>query len=132
MSASTANNAEFQDGGKPVAQPVYFVNEYGVPTGNMAISQAGYIAILGPTQTSANEDTTFTFAQPVNTVVIQNNTSAVLNYAFDQEASAGSLLLAAGQQLIYSKCVTEVHLFTASATNVNGTSAGNIVLLGEL
>lgn len=129
----TAPAAEFQDGGKPVARPFYAVDANGNPTGNLSLSQAGYVALVAPaTQTSAAADTTFTFAQTVNTVVIQNNTAAVLNYAFDQAASAGSLALAAGQQIIYSKRVTAVHLYTTNATNVNGTTSGNIVLLGEL
>lgn len=129
----TAPRAEFQDAGKPVAQPVYQVDSNGTPTGNLSLSQAGYVALVAPaTQTSAGADTTFTFSQTVNTVILQNNTTAVLNYAFDQAASAGSLSLAAGQQLVYSKRVTAVHLFTTAATNVNGTTSGNIVLLGEL
>jgi hypothetical protein len=97
------------------------------------ISQAGYIALSTPAaQTNNGSDTTYTFSSQVNTVIIQNNTTVNVNYAFDVAASAGSLLLLPGQLLVYSKKITAVHLFTAAAQNVNGTSAANIVLLGEL
>lgn len=97
------------------------------------IGQSGYIAASSPpTTTNVGADTTYTFSSQVNTVILQNNTAAVVNYAFDTAASAGSLSLAAGQTLIYSKKVTVVHLYTAAAQNINGTTAGNIVLLGEL
>ena len=97
------------------------------------VGQSGYVALTSPAaQTNAGSDTLYTFSSQVNTVILQNNTGANLNYAFDVAATVGSLLLPTGQTLIYSKKVTVVHLFTAAATNVNGSSASNIVLLGEL
>jgi hypothetical protein len=97
------------------------------------VAQAGYVALsTAPTQTTANTDTTYIFGSQVNTVLIQNNTTANLNYAFDAAATAGSLVLLPGQYFEKPKKVTSVHLLTALATNVNGTAANNIVLLGEL
>lgn len=97
------------------------------------VSQSGYVALTSPpAQTNAGSDTTLTFGSQVNTILIQNNSTSTINFAFDTAASAGSLALAAGQIFIYSKKVTTVHLYTANAANVNGTSSGNIVVLGEL
>lgn len=103
------------------------------PVPTQEIEQAGYVAASSPpSTTSAGSDTTYTFSQQVNRVIIQNNTSGNVYYAFDQTASAGSFLLVPGATVIYSKKVTAVHLFTAAAQNINGTTAGNIVLLGAL
>lgn len=103
------------------------------PLPTQYVSQSGYVSLSSPpTQTNAGSDTTFTFSSQVNTVLLQNNDVVNVNVAFDTAASAGSFLLAPGQTLIYPKKVTAVHLFTATARNVNGTSSGNIVLLGEL
>ncbi|SRR6266849_250039 len=97
------------------------------------IEQAGYIALTSPpAQTNAGSDTTLTFSQQVNRVIIQNNTSANAYYAFDTAASLGSLLLVPGAFLVYPKKVTSPHLYTVAAQPINGTSAGNIVVLGAL
>lgn len=104
------------------------------PLQTQYVSQSGYVAASGtpPTVTVASTDTSYTFSSQVDTVILQNNTTATLYYAFDATASAGSLSLAPGQVLFYSKKVTVVHLYTIAAQNINGTTAGNIVLLGEL
>jgi hypothetical protein len=97
------------------------------------LTQAGYIPLVTPpAQTNANADTPLTFAMPVNTVTIQNNTLANAYYAFDALASLGSLVLYPGTTLIEPKRVTAPHLFTVAAQNINGTSGNNIVVLGEL
>jgi hypothetical protein len=96
------------------------------------VAQSGYVALTTPAaQTTAATDTPYTFGSQVNTVIIQNNTAANLNFAFDVAATAGSLLLTPGQYYEKPKKVTVVHLLTTLATNVNGTAANNIVLLGE-
>lgn len=48
MSATVANNTEFQDGGKPVASPVYHVDQNGIPINgcSYAVIAAG---ATGPT-----------------------------------------------------------------------------------
>jgi hypothetical protein len=98
-----------------------------------AVAAAGYVALSSPpTQTGVGTDTTFTFSQQVNNVIIQNNSTVNVNVSFDSTATAGSILLTPGQYYEKAKKVTAVHLLTSSAVNVNGSSANNIVLLGEL
>jgi hypothetical protein len=95
------------------------------------IEPSGYIALTSPAATTtANTDTPYTFSSQVNHVILQNNTSALLHFAFDVAATNGSLVLQPGAFLIYAKRVTVVHLLTVAAQNVNGSAAGNIVLLG--
>jgi hypothetical protein len=97
------------------------------------VEPSGYIAASSPpSATNVGSDTPYTFSSQVNHVLIQNNTSANVNVAFDVAASGGSLVLIPGTLLIYPKKCTVLHLYTASAQNINGTSAGNIVVLGEL
>ena len=97
------------------------------------LEHSGYVALSSPpAQTNAGSETILTFSQQVNNAVIQNNTSANVNYAFDATASAGSLVLVPNATLIYPKQITTVHLYTAGAQNINGTSSGNIVVLGAL
>lgn len=104
-----------------------------LPIFDQFISQAGYISLVSPqASTNAGSETIYTFAQEINTVNLQNNTGADVAYAFNTTATAGSLILADGQTLIYSKKITSVHLFTAGAQTVNATTANGIVLLGEL
>jgi hypothetical protein len=103
------------------------------PVPSQDIEQSGYVtASSPPSQTNAGSDTPYTFSSQVNRLIIQNNTSANLNYAFDTAASAGSFLLVPGATLVYPKKCTVLHLYTAVAQNINGTAAGNIVVLGAL
>lgn len=95
--------------------------------------QAGYVALSSPpTATNPGSDTPLTFSSQINRLILANNTSANLYYAFDTTASAGSLLLAPGGQIIYPKKCTVLHLYTAAAQLINGSVAGNIVVLGAL
>lgn len=104
-----------------------------LPISREFISQAGYIDLVDPqASTNAGSETIYTFAQEINAVNLQNNTGADVAYAFNRTATAGSLILADGQTLIYSKKIITVHLFTAGAQTVNATTSGGIVLLGEL
>ena len=97
------------------------------------MSQIGYISLVSPpTQTNAGSDTLLTFASKISQLTIQNNTSAGVNIAFDAAASAGSFLIPSGATFTVDKQCTVVHLYTASAQNINGTSANNIVVLGEV
>jgi hypothetical protein len=98
-----------------------------------SIEHSGYVALSNPpAQTNAGSETILTFSQQVNNISIYNGTSANLNYAFDETVTAGSLVLTPGYQLDKGKQVTSVHLLTASAKNINGSSAGNIVVKGSL
>jgi hypothetical protein len=101
------------------------------PVPTQDIEQSGYTsASTPPSATNVGTDTTYTFSSQVSRVILQNNTSANVNYAFDATSTSGSLLLLPGAMLVYPKKCTVVHLFTAAAQNINGSSAGNIVVLG--
>ncbi len=94
---------------------------------------AGYVALTSPpTATNAGSDTSLTFSQQVNNVIIENNTSANVYYAFDTAATLGSLVLVPGTYYEKPKKVTVLHLLTAAAQNINGTAVGGIAVLGEL
>src|SRR6266567_685694 len=54
------------------------------PVAMQYIERLGYIALTSPpATTNAGTDTPLTFSSQVQRVIIQNNTSANLNYAFD-------------------------------------------------
>jgi len=98
------------------------------------IEASGYVSASGtpPSTTNAGSDTTYTFSSQVNRIIIQNNTSANVNFDFDQAASAGSFLCLPGTMIIYPKKCTAFHLYTAAAQNINGSTAGNVVVRGAL
>lgn len=95
---------------------------------------AGGIAAAAsqPTATTANADTAWAFAQKVNHVLIQNNTTATVQFDFETTANAGSPIIAPGSIFFFDIKVTAVHLFTAAIQNINGATAGNIVIRGWL
>ncbi len=84
-----------------------------------------------PTTTNAGSDTTLTFASQITQGIVQNNTSANANINFTAAASAGTLLVPPGFAYEFQLQTTTLHLFTAAAQNVNGSTAGNIVVLGR-
>jgi hypothetical protein len=103
------------------------------PLPSQDIEQQGYIAATSPpSTTNAGSDTAYTFSSQINRVIIQNNTSANLNFDFDQAASAGSFLCLPGTMIIYPKKCTALHLYTAAAQNINGSTSGNIIVRGAL
>jgi hypothetical protein len=103
------------------------------PLAAQDIEQAGYVSASSPpTNTNSGTDTSYTFASQVSRVIMQNNTSVNVYFAFDTAASAGSLLLTPGSTVVYPKKCTVLHLYTATAQVINGTSSGNIVVLGAL
>jgi hypothetical protein len=83
-----------------------------------------------PTATTGGSDTSWSFSKQVRHVMIQNNTSANVQFNFEAAATAGSPILAPGSTLFFDLRVTAVHLLTAANQNINGTSAGNIVVWG--
>src|SRR5579859_2052570 len=87
-------------------------------------------AAAQPTATTANTDTSWSFASQVRHVLIQNNTTANVQFNFDAAVTAGSAILAPGYTLTADLRVTAVHLLTASGQNINGLTAGNIVVWG--
>lgn len=109
------------------------VDGSGVTQPTQDIEQSGYVsASTPPSATNAGSDTSYTFSSQVNRVILMNNTSANVNYAFDTAASAGSLLLVPGAMLVYPKKCTVLHLYTAAVQNINGSSGNNLVVLGAM
>jgi hypothetical protein len=137
MSATVANNAEFQDGGKPVAFPTYPVDANGnVLTAPSA--QTGYVAVFPSNAAALTSATDYSFkwglsgTTAVNHIMLQNNTASALNFDLDVAASAGSPVLAANQTIFLDVQTSVLHLYQAGTPNVNGTSSGNIVVRGWL
>lgn len=95
---------------------------------------AGYIALASnaPTNTTAATDTAVPFAATVGHWLLQNNTSANVQFELDATASAGSPILAPGATWTSDVPVSSIHLYTAANQNINGTAAGNIVVKGWL
>jgi|SRR5713101_2459020 len=95
------------------------------------IEEFGYVDFFNPPQaTTAGTETVMTFTYQVKRVIIQNNTAVNVAFAFDQTATAGSLLLVPNTILIYPKKVLAVHLWTATAQNINSGGVPSIVVLG--
>jgi len=71
--------------------------------------------------------------QAINHIMLQNNTSANLNFDLDATATAGSPVLVSGAIVFLDVLGTLVlHLLQTGTPNVNGTSSGNIVVRGWL
>jgi hypothetical protein len=87
-------------------------------------------AAAQPTTTNVGTDTSWSFTSQVRHLMIQNNTSANVQFSLDVAATAGSPILTPGATFFADIRVTAVHLLTAAAQNINGTSAGNIIVWG--
>ena len=72
-----------------------------------------------PTTTSVSTatDTSIVFANTYNRLMLQNNSSYVLYYAFDQTAGTGMFQLQPGQTLIFDTSST-LHLYQASGGTI--------------
>lgn len=136
MSSTTANNAQFMSSGIPTANPVYMVDNAGNPVSFSA--KQGSVSLYGsnPATTGIATDISIQFGPQgttqVNHVLIANNTTISINYELDAATTLGSDILAAGQKILFDVQVLAVHLQATSSQNVNGTSAGNIVVRGWL
>lgn len=109
------------------------IDQISSPSTTLQEEASGYVSLVAPpTQTSAGADTPLTFSSQVNHVILQNNTSANVYFAFDIAASLGSAILSPNTFLSYSKKIAVVHLYTAAAQNINGIVGNNIVVLGAL
>ena len=103
----------------------------GAASSALQIAQKGALTTTAGA-TVANTAYSATFASQVNHVLLSNNTTANLNYEFENAATAGSDVLAPGQKLLMDvQCIT-VSLLTATIENVNGSAAANIVVRGWL
>lgn len=102
-------------------------NQDGTPFDSVGAS----VALSAPAAAlTAGADTTFTFASQVKHIVIQNNTTSDININLDAAATLGTILVKAGQLLSLEAPGTAVHILSAAASNVNGSTGANIVLLG--
>jgi hypothetical protein len=139
----SADNVDFEGGYDPNANAVAAKELDSSQTQNnttygpqrVVISAvAGYVAAAAaqPSATVANTDTSWSFSVKVNHLLIQNNTTANVQFDFDTATSLGSPLLYPGQMLLLDVKVTAVHLLTAAIQNINGSTAGNIVIRGWL
>jgi hypothetical protein len=63
-------------------------------------------------------------------LLLQNNTGSDLQWELDAAATAGSAILPTGQTLLLPAAILVLHLFQAGTPNVNGATAGNIVVRG--
>ena len=87
-------------------------------------------ALSQPAVTVANTDTSWSFTKKVRHIIIYNGTGSVLQFCLDATATAGSLPLAPGAFFSADIRVTAVHLYAPSTFNINGASAGNIIIWG--
>jgi hypothetical protein len=86
-------------------------------------------------QTTANTDYVFKWGSngtsPVTHMLVQNNTGAAVLLELDAVTSAGSYSLATGNTIFFDNIVSyALHIQTATAQNVNGTTGGNVVVRG--
>jgi hypothetical protein len=95
--------------------------------------QIGYATLVTPVpgQTNANSETILTFTQQCDQVTVQNNSPGFVWVAFDGAVANGAKLVQPNTMLVESKVAQSVHLLTANAININGTTLPNIVILGE-
>jgi hypothetical protein len=94
---------------------------------------AGAVALTTPpATTNAGADTALTFSSQVHHWLLQNNTSAVLTFDLDVAATAGAISLAPNATFFSDVPVTALHVYTAAAQNVNGSTVANVVLRGWL
>ena len=137
----TSDSVAFEGGYEPTSDSTGAVELDSVATANgttrgpYRVVTSALNGIIGPassqpTQTSVGSDTSWSFAQQVRHVFIQNNTSGNVQFCFDAATSGGSPILAPGETFSADLRVTAVHLLTAAAQNINGTSGGNIVVWG--
>lgn len=100
----------------------------GVPFPNSTDLIEGGRVVLdasAPSATNLGTDTLVPFAQPVEHLLIQNNTAAAVWINFDAAAAVGALvLLAAGTMLVITVPCKTLHVFTAAAQQINSTATG--------
>ena len=112
-------------------------NAFGIVANPLFVEQtvqSGYVAAYASNgaATAATTDYSFKWGAAGTTVIshlmVQNNTASSIQWDLDVTATAGSPVLAAGQTLFLDVQVTALHLYTPGISNVNGTSASNIVV----
>ncbi len=107
-------------------------------SGSNLLTQSGSrsaVALSGtnPTTTGVNTDASVGWngGATVTEILIANNTTVNVIYELGATTNAGSDYLAPGQKLnIVGVALTSVHVQAASSQNINGSTAGNIVIRG--
>ena len=100
---------------------------------NSSVSAGANVSLSAPPAAlTAGVDTSFTFASKINHFFLQNNTTTNINFDLDTGATLGSPLLLPGQYISMDIPVTVIHILSAAASNVNGSTGANIVLKGWL
>ena len=138
MSATSAPQAEFQDFGKPQAQPSYSVDLAGNPLIPGVAQTSSTVSAFSGNAAALTSATDYPFkwgpsgTTQVNHLMIQNNSGATLNWELDATATAGSPTLANGSTVFLDVQTSTLHLLQTGTPAVNGTSSGNIVVRGWL
>jgi len=110
-----------------------------VPVLNSAAT--GYVAAYGSNAAALTANTDYLFkwgaggTTQVNHIMIQNNSSILINWDLDVATSAGSPVLSntAGVNTLFLDVQTSIlHIQGNGTPNVNGTSASDIVVRGWL
>lgn len=102
-------------------------------SGALALSAGPQVALSSPPATlTAGADTPVTFSSQAKHVWVQNNSATAVGVEFDGVSSAGSLQIPGGMNAFarFDVPCTVVHLFSSTATALNGTAGANIVLKG--
>lgn len=94
------------------------------------VSAGVAVALTTPSGTLTTGDNTLALSSAVRHIWIENNSGAVIGYAMDGAASAGSRQCPTGwARILDEPCSTAVHIFVAGSTPYNGTAGSNVVVL---
>lgn len=111
----------------PATQPVSIAQtvnaDIAAASGAIVVSPVAGTAIVGAA------DTTVTFAQQVNHVAIENNSSNIIQFELDATTGASSLHLSnvsPGNLILLDVKCTVLHVLSAAATVLNGASGINV------
>lgn len=110
----------------------------GNSTPMQGIGQQGGVQPLSTNAAALTANTVYLFKwgpsanQQVNHLMIQNNATVSVNFELDNEVSAGSAVILPGQTLFLDIQTIVLHLLANGTPNVNGSTAGNIVVRGWL
>lgn len=92
------------------------------------------VTVTAPAALAQAADTAIDFEETVANIFVQNNAETPVGFQLDgNAATAGSPLLTKGQTLLLPVNLKTLHCYTvAAATPINGTAAGNLVVMGWL
>lgn len=111
------------------AVPVVIVGATGVVT-----SPVTPVALTGPpANLTAGANTALTFASTVYVVTVENNSGEDKNVAIPSPATAGSGKVLDGEIREFSIAAgtTTLGVYGASASPLNGSAAGNVIVTGR-